>query len=241
MGITEHSLVLKVREYLLQQMMFGSLKEQDMLPAEWQLVRDLKVSRTTVRAALASLQEEGFVIKRQGVGTVINQKALRLSARLDLELELSEVLSRNGYVPKRLTLTHQVTRFPEAQAALSLAEDEDILAIEKLWTADGNPAIYVIDYLPQKIISTPYPADALSNSIFDFLNQFCNESVQYEISHLDCVRANRMIAKLLGRPVGSPVLHLKETAFSQDDIPVLFSLEYYVPGIIDFSLMRTKI
>jgi GntR family transcriptional regulator len=123
--------------------------------------------------------------------------------------------------------------------AASLGEEGLIVPVIK--GADGNPAIYVIDYLPQKIISTPYPADALSNSIFDFLNQFCDESVQYEISHLDCVRANRIIAKLLGKPVGLPLLSLKETAFSQEDIPVLFSLEYYVPGIIDFSLMRTKI
>ncbi len=76
-SITRHPLlrdqVLKIlREEILNRRPVGGG-----MPAELDLVRDLKVSRKTVRAAYAVLEREGLIERRRGLGTFIIAKTPR--------------------------------------------------------------------------------------------------------------------------------------------------------------------
>ena len=66
------------RYYLLYEYLSGALNDGTIpaggaLPSEPELVTRYKLSRTTVRRALARLEEEGRIIRRRGSGTFARQ------------------------------------------------------------------------------------------------------------------------------------------------------------------------
>jgi GntR family transcriptional repressor for pyruvate dehydrogenase complex len=59
--------VTQIHELIRQ----GKLKAGDQLPSEWELAETFKVSRTSVREALRTLETKGLIISRTGTGNFI--------------------------------------------------------------------------------------------------------------------------------------------------------------------------
>jgi len=77
---------------LLNSILIGDYPAHGKLPTEMILARDYGISRTTVRVALTQLKKEGFIVSRQGAGTVVsdfeNGKAVPFASNenlIDLE------------------------------------------------------------------------------------------------------------------------------------------------------------
>src|SRR4029079_2161850 len=62
----------QVREAILDAILAGRF-EDDRLPPERDLSKMMRVSRTTIRAALQSLDRSGIVTRRRAIGTTINR------------------------------------------------------------------------------------------------------------------------------------------------------------------------
>src|SRR3974377_1359224 len=72
------------------------------IPSERQLSADLGFSRLTVRAALDELAREGYLVRRRGSGTYVQQP--KISQELTMT-SFSEDMRRRGMVPGSRTLT----------------------------------------------------------------------------------------------------------------------------------------
>lgn len=77
MAKTENSptLYTYVKDYIMKLIISGKYPAHSQLPTEFQLMDDLHVGRATVRTALAQLQNEGTIYKRQGVGTFVSERS----------------------------------------------------------------------------------------------------------------------------------------------------------------------
>ena len=73
-----------IRAQLLSAMRDGEYAHCDRLPRESVLSEKLGISRTQLRDILASLDREGFITRRHGVGTIINRHVLGAQARICL-------------------------------------------------------------------------------------------------------------------------------------------------------------
>jgi GntR family transcriptional regulator len=62
------SVVERTRDAVIEFIANGRFSAGDRLPAERELAESLKVSRTTLREALAQLDRSGYVIRRPGRG-----------------------------------------------------------------------------------------------------------------------------------------------------------------------------
>lgn len=58
---------------LLNGILVGDFPPLSSLPTETNLVSEYGIPRTTVRSALAQLKDEGFIISRQGSGTIVTE------------------------------------------------------------------------------------------------------------------------------------------------------------------------
>jgi GntR family transcriptional regulator, arabinose operon transcriptional repressor len=67
----------RLREHLINQIATGHLKPGQKLPSEHFLVRTLGVARTTIRQAMASLENEGLIRRVQGKGTFVESEVRR--------------------------------------------------------------------------------------------------------------------------------------------------------------------
>src|SRR3954463_16179123 len=75
------------------------------IPSERQLSVDLGVSRLTVRAALDDLAREGYLVRRRGSGTYVQQP--KITQHLTMT-SFSEDMRRRGMAPSSTTLSLKV-------------------------------------------------------------------------------------------------------------------------------------
>ena len=88
-----------IRSQLLADMKDGPYAACERLPRESVLAEKLGISRTQLRDILASLEREGFITRRHGVGTIINRHVLNVQTRMDIEVEFLDMIRQSGHEP----------------------------------------------------------------------------------------------------------------------------------------------
>ncbi|MHB1405394.1 MAG: GntR family transcriptional regulator [Desulfitobacteriaceae bacterium] len=241
--IDTEQLSSKARKVLLAMLREGSYAQAGKLPSEEILAQKLGVSRTVIRDVLAALQSEGFITRRRGIGTIINKHVLNVASRLDLEKEFLEEIADVGYVPSVAFVRPTFAKADEIAAGrLLINEGEELMLVERLIMADGKPAIYCIDHLPTKlIVDLNYSFKEMEAPIFDFMERYCQCSVEMDLTKIVPCLADRHLASLFAVPDGSPLLHLDEVGYDIEQKPVLWSKEFYPPGFFEFTVLRRKI
>src|SRR5436853_4958420 len=116
---------------LIQQLGVGTA-----IPSERQLCVDLGVSRLTVRAALDDLAREGYLIRRRGSGTYVQQP--KIAQELTMT-SFSEDMRRRGMVPGSRTLSMTSTLAgARLGRLLHVSPSEPIVVAKRLRLADGE-------------------------------------------------------------------------------------------------------
>lgn len=230
-------LSVRVKERLQNGILDGAF--DGVLPSETELARQLGVSRPTVRNALQSLEEEGLITRRRGVGTLINPHVARVRLTLNRVVGFWDMIRDAGHEP---TLAY--TRLREAPADIELAsrlecEPGDILVlIERLFLADGEPAIAVTERIPRAELRSPVSADEVAESIFVFAQQHAKHSIDHTVVEIVPVVADSELSSLLSVEPGSALLHLIETCYSRDNDLLMVSSVHVVDRFIRFRLVR---
>src|SRR6266576_1889616 len=121
------------------------------IPSERQLSADLGVSRLTVRAALDDLAREGYLVRRRGSGTYVQQP--KIAQELTMT-SFSEDMRRRGMVPgsRTLSLTRELAG-ARLGRLLHASPSEKILVIKRLRLADGETMAIETLHLPSALVS----------------------------------------------------------------------------------------
>lgn len=241
--IANEQLSSKAHRVLLSLLREGAFDKTGKLPPEEILAQKLGISRTVVRDVLAALESEGFITRRRGIGTTINQHVINVISRLDLEKEFLEEVADCGYTPTVGFVIPTISRADEeASRCLLIPEGEEIIIVERLILADSKPAIYCLDHLPLSlIVDTSYSLKDLEPPIFDFMERYCHRAVQMDLTKITPYLVDRHLATVLAIPEGSPILYLNEVGYDINQKPVLWSKEFYAPGIFEFTVLRRKV
>ncbi|MDD2371583.1 MAG: GntR family transcriptional regulator [Firmicutes bacterium] len=230
-------------EQLLKEIKTGKYSNLQKLPPEIEIAQDFGVSRTLIRDCLMSIEQEGIVTRKLGVGTVINKHVLDVVTRMDLELEFMEMVEQAGYKPGISYVKINETIINEEVAQkLKLNKNDLLVSVEKVITADGKPAIFCIDYFPKKIITHKSPDyELLKKPIFDFLNKFCGVEVYMDLTEVKAINTDQYLSSILNIDVGIPIIFMDEIGYSFKGKPILHSKEYYADGIFKQTVLRKKI
>ena len=102
----------KVYQQLRQDILTGKYKNGDLLPSENVLAATFGITRVTVRQALEKLVKEGYILKQQGKGSIVQSE--RQSLGLLSFRGFSEVVRNSQHQVKTIFLQEPViTTFPE--------------------------------------------------------------------------------------------------------------------------------
>ncbi len=240
---TEKRQIQPIQENLLHEMKRGAYRYAERLPRESVLAEKLGISRTQLRDSLAELEREGFITRRQGVGTVINRHVLSVPVRADLEAEFMEMVAQSGFEPKeRLLVWRRQPADETAAARLNLKPGEDVLFVSRLVTAGERPAIYCEDYIPCALIRDFSYTDAdFQAPIFDFLARFCEIEPYLDLTEIRPALAGGEAGAALMLKAGEPLLYMDELNYDIEGRPVLYAPQYFADGIIRHTVMRKKI
>ncbi len=102
----------EVAEQLKQSIILRHFKAGDKLPSERELAEAFQVSRVGVREALQSLENSGFIVKRQGAGggAYVTDLTFENLANAFSDLFLTEKISVHEFYQVRLLIEPEVAR-----------------------------------------------------------------------------------------------------------------------------------
>lgn len=219
---------------------------EDRLPSEPELAEMLNVSRTTLRAALQSLERLGMVSRAPGRGTVIRTHVGRESI----------ILQRLIGFRAMLKATHEdvkvVGRYwreehpgPDAIRTLHVMDDTPVVATSKTFYADGQPAIHIEDEIPlsyvsgatQRALSDGRDYD-FDDSIFAFSQTWPGRTIDHVVVEIVPVVAPDADGFPLALPPGTPYIMLLETHYTEQGEPVAFSRVHVDDHFIRFHVVR---
>ena len=226
-----------VRSELKRAIIEGEFPPSSKLPNEETLCTRYNVSRITLREAVRGLIEDGYVIRRQGAGTFVTSgPALRNS--LDTNFSYTEYLESTGIrASKKVLEARRVAADGEVADELELEPGSDVVVIRRVRIAGRRPAIYSIDSLPADIVDAKRDVKAFGASLYKLLSSR-GHVVDHARTIITPVVATAEIANILEVGVGEPLQHLRQIDVDGAGRPVMRSLEWHVPSVIELRVYR---
>ncbi len=227
---SEMPMYKQLAAYLLECIASGELKPGQRLPSEPELMAAYGVSRVTVRQAIALLTRSGKTSAHRGKGTFVAGRTVRHD--LDALQGFYESLRSQGVEPQ----TRLVEWSPSGGSlddALPAGLDLPV-RLRRAYAMDGQPFAVVTAYLPSQAASIGRTR-AEHLTVYDILGQYMGLAVQRAEVTIQCCRAPRDVAALLGVPTGSMVLLMGRQSFA-DNRPCEFMQIHILPERYEFRL-----
>ena len=191
------------------------------IPPEHQLEESYKVSRVTVRRALAELTAEGLLERKQGKGTFVSTP--KISQDLKSIHSFHDACKQNGLQCGTVVISVRETNADAADMEeLNLRDKDKVVETVRVRTADGTPVV-----LEKNHFSMAYAYlenENLSGSLYNILRDYGVEPKQ--ASHdISLAYATEAQAKLLDVEPGTPLMQLHEVVYDQKGRPLHNSLQ----------------
>jgi GntR family transcriptional regulator len=182
------------------------------IPSERQLSADLGVSRLTLRAALDDLAREGYLVRRRGSGTYVQQP--KIAQELTIT-SFSDDMRRRGMVPGSRTLSMStILAGARLGRSLNVSPSEQILVVKRLRLADGESMAIETLHIPEALVPGLTPK-ALTGSFYDLLRDRYGVQIAEGIQAIEPTVTNEEESEVLGVPLHSPAFLFERT--SRDD------------------------
>jgi len=226
-----HSLAQELRARIRA----GEWRPGERIPSEPELARQETVSRSSMRAAITMLEEEGYVSRRHGSGTYVTHRPA-LPNELGRNFGVSRMIASEGLQPGTLQESSGTEPAPRAVAEiLGIEEGERVSALRRVRTADGRPVVDVTDWCRVDHLA---PEDLPTvGSIYAALAER-GLAVDHGVAHLTPRNADGEVAERLGVPSGTLLLTIDQVDRTADGIAVLVSREHHLADAFTFTLLR---
>jgi GntR family transcriptional regulator len=223
---------LQLRGHLRAQILNHSLPPGTSLPSEAQLQVRYGVSRSVVRQALGALTDEGLIERGRGRGSTVapRQEHHRLVHHTSgLSAQLGSAGASVG--TEVLSLTAR-----DADASTAVLGTDQVLALERLRTADGVPIAVIHTWLPAPTFSSLAAEDLHDASLHAVLGEKFGVQVTSGKRQIRAVSGDQDLLRLLQLEASSPVLLLEGTSFDQDGRPVEVFSTWHHPDHVVFDI-----
>jgi GntR family transcriptional regulator len=179
------------------------------IPSERQLSADLGVSRLTLRAALDDLAREGYLVRRRGSGTYVQQP--KISQELTIT-SFSEDMRRRGMVPGSRTLSMStISAGARLGRFMNVSPSEQIVVVKRLRLADGETMAIETLHIPAALVPGLTPK-ALTGSFYELLQDRYGVAIAGGTQAIEPTVTNDEESAALGVPLHSPAFLFERTS-----------------------------
>ncbi len=207
----------QLSELLEQEIVDGRWPAGYRLASESELCTHFGLSRTTIRQALARLEQEGLISRRKGQGTFVAETQPRSWLLQSSGGFFQEEVERMGRLVTSVVL-RTVVRGPLprwATAALGLAGAEGA-TLERVRSIDGYVAMFNVNHLPPGLAELVLPLDDPNESLYQRLKERAGVEAAGGRRVLEAVRAEERLAQLLQVPVGAPLVFIESVTWDRN-------------------------
>lgn len=191
------------------------------LPSEAEMSAEFAASRATIRRALELVRDDGLISARQGFGWFVSTEPVRqsLASLGTIESQVEGV----GRISER-----KVEEFAFEQAPARVRKHlkcDDVLRVKRVNLADGVPFAVVTVWCPADLGATLSREDVERQPFYELLDIELRGATQT----IGADAAEPADAKMLGIPVGAPLLRCQRITTDRHGDPVLVS-EHLFPA-----------
>ena len=234
----KNRLSFRVRDELAARIASGRILPGGRLPPEPELAEQMGVSRATLREALRSLEEDGFVTRTRGAGTYATRRP-RLRNNLDVNFGVTDAIRAAGRDPgtAEVSVTTEPVRTDEAHD-LDLATGDPVVVTERVRTADGKRVVLSRDVVSAARLPARAVVGLGEGSLYDLLERESAVTLHHGVVVVEPATADKTIAKRLSVKTGTLLLYLRQVDFDRDGEPVILSHEHHLAEEFEFTVVR---
>jgi GntR family transcriptional regulator len=234
-------LYLLVKEQIANYILKERLDPGALLPPEGQLCAHLNISRGTLREAMRILEEEGVVIRRQGVGTFVCDSENLIRSTLDVNESVSEMIIGKGMEPGSQDMKiEKIEASKKLREILSLNPGSRLFSVTRVRTANGLPMAQTIDFLPATVVPETFAEDFKGGSLYTYLEEELGIEITNSLVRIQPLRAPKGMAAALRIKSGTLLLFLRQMDRDTGGTPVLYSEEYFIADRFEFLVYRRR-
>lgn len=213
----------KIQGSIRQRIEAGSLRPGDAVASERELARVHSVSLMTARHALATLEREGMVERRLGVGTFVAPPKIHFNKLIGF----SEQMAARGLPASSKTLIAKiVSDEPEIASRLNLPPSAELVKVERLRMGGHEPFSLETFYCSAERFKGLTKAPLAHVSLFGILQRDYKLQIVHADEEIDAIAADARMAEIFDVPKGSAMLRIRQVIFSTAGRP-----EIYVFGV----------
>ncbi len=204
----------------------GHLAPHTQIPSEHELCERFGVSRVTVRRALQTLESDGLIYRRQGLGSFVCDQ--RVAAGLVRLTDFAQDMARAGLEASSRVL-HRATEscpLPVAER-LGVEPGSPVLRLDRLRLGDDEPMALDRTWL------APYHAQLLEGhdlggeTIYGLLEREYGIPVLSGRYRITAAAADCAVAEALEVEEGAPLLVIERVSRTVGERPVYFQRRFY--------------
>jgi GntR family transcriptional regulator len=219
-----HPLYLQIKELLIQRVLQGDWKPGELLPSEFKLAAEFKVSQGTVRKALDELAAEKAVIRMQGKGTFVAARNTRHTPLHFFRIALDSGERWVSHNTRLLLFQDYADPTDEEMRELALPPDSKVVRIERLRYFQDRPMIREVVSLAAARFpnfGTTYK-QAMKTNLYALLERDYGVLVVRANERLRARLATDHETKILELAPNTPVLDIERLSYTIDGLPIEF-------------------
>lgn len=222
-------LYIQIKEYIIDQIENGTFKPGDKIYSENELKNKFRVSSTTVVKALNELVNEGFLERKQGIGSFVSSPKF---TRNPFNLSITEELRNIGIELKTKILLVEELELPDIAKRLSINGTESLSKIERLRYINKNgkkePLALMTSYIPTKYLSHEnISLFEKEDSLYKILENVSNLKPHHVKETYSIYLINdKYVADQLKQEHKDPSFFVKRVTYTKEGTPIEYAESY---------------
>ena len=144
----------KIAEFIMEKIKTEEWKKGQLIPSEKEFCEQFQVSRPTVRAAIAYLANQGYLVTVKGKGTFVSKPKIVEDTTVFLESFSKEMATKGISVQTEVLEQRMIAADEEVASKLKVPCGDEVIKIVRLrYVKDSfheGPIVYNISYFPKK-------------------------------------------------------------------------------------------
>ena len=197
------------------------------------LADQLGVSRPTLRRAIEYLVDRGYLVRRRAVGTQVVHPKVRRPVELT---SLYDDLTASRKNPRTKVLSLEAVPASDRVAhALGLDDGVDVLALERLRYADGQPLAIMRNWFPKGVVELD-PGRLEGAGLYQLMRS-AGITLHLASQTIGARGASAAEAKLLQAHKGEPLLTMERITYNENGQPVELGDHIYRASLYSFEIV----
>jgi GntR family transcriptional regulator len=218
----------QIAERLRASIAAGEFKPGDALPSEAEINAAFKVSRTTARASLDRLRNDGLIRRDSGRGSIV------LKPKVDQPVNqlagFAEDMRRRGLSASYRTFQAEpMAPCTDAAEALGVETTDAVFFIRRLLLANDEPMGTMESWLAPWALGgdTPTREELDCGSLYEWLSDRRGIRIAGAKEFIEAAVANEDLAGCLEIAPGSPVLVAKRRSHTSNNAPIEYAVMHF--------------